>query len=178
MPNSEELIAMRNEAIKQQEWCLETIEKYIKENSITYYNDYINKSLSTDAKAHTLFDIAVTFNDVKDYIKHLSVSNELLRWAKEITDGKINPNLLFKYANLRDDQENQVIAVRALDCDEENPHYTFIRPSYIKELAEKDNLVFEVADYDGVDNEEKVYTVSATVPKIDLDKQKVLSIKD
>ena len=96
MSNLEELIEMRNEAIKQQEWCLETIEKYIKENSITYYNDYINKSLSTDAKEHTLFDIAVTFNDEKDYIKHLSVSNELLRWAKEITDGKIDPNLLFK----------------------------------------------------------------------------------
>ena len=36
MPNLEELIAMRNEAIKQQEQYLEEIEKYIKEFSITY----------------------------------------------------------------------------------------------------------------------------------------------
>ena len=45
MSNSEELLAIRNESIKQQEQCLEIIENAIKEYSTLYYNEYLNKIL-------------------------------------------------------------------------------------------------------------------------------------
>ena len=65
MSNLEELIKIRNESIKQQEQCLEVIEKYIKEFSITYYQEYINKNLSIDAKKHPMSDLTIAFDDEK-----------------------------------------------------------------------------------------------------------------
>ena len=50
----------------------------------------------------------------------------------------------------------------------------YIKPSYIKELAEQDNFNFEVDKSNGI----ITYQVNAVLPKLELSKQKVLSIKD
>ncbi len=50
----------------------------------------------------------------------------------------------------------------------------YIRPSYIKELAEQDNFNFEVDNSNVI----TTYQINAALPKLELSKQKVLSIKD
>ena len=178
MPNLEELIAIRNESIKQQDQYLEEIEKYIKEFSITYYQEYINKNLSKNAKTDPMSDLAITFTDEKmissQYYNHGSA---FFDWAMKVTDNNINHRVLWKYVNLEKDAVNRIIAVQATESNEEKEEFLFIRPSYIKELAEQDNLVFEETELKDTGFTE-VYTVSATIPKIDLDKHKVLIKKN
>lgn len=98
-------------------------------------------------------------------------------WAMKVTDNNINHRALWKYVNLEKDAVNRIIAVQATESNEEKEEFLFIRPSYIKELAEQDNLVFEETELKDTGFTE-VYTVSATIPKIDLDKHKVLIKKN
>lgn len=50
----------------------------------------------------------------------------------------------------------------------------YIKPSYIKELVEQDNFNFEVDKSNGT----TTYQVNAILPKLELPKHKVLTIKD
>ncbi len=180
MSNLEELIKIRNESIKQQEQYLEEIEKFIKEFSTTYYQEYINKNLSVDANKRPMSDLAIAFDNEKiirsdSYIQGKAFFN----WARQLTDSNINRDVLCKYVRLEDDDVNYIIAVQAIDTNEENKEYLFIRPSYIKELAEQDNLSFEITkpNYDdGITT--RIYIVSAMIPKLELDKHKVLKKKN
>ena len=180
MPNLEELIKIREEAIKKQEQVLEVIEKYIKEFSITYYQEYINKNLSIDAKKHPMSDLTIAFDDEKIIRGDSFIQGKaFFNWARELTDNNIDNDVLFEYVRLEDDEDNNIIAVQAIDANEENENFLFIRPSYIKELAEQDNLVFEITEpyyNDGFTT--RIYTVSAMIPKLELDKHKVLMKKN
>lgn len=64
MSNSEELLAIRNESIKQQEQCLEIIENAIKEYSALYYNEYLNKMLENDASSHSMSNLTIALSDL------------------------------------------------------------------------------------------------------------------
>lgn len=71
MSNSEELLAIRNESIKQQEQCLEIIENAIKEYSTLYYNEYLNKILENDASSHSMSETTIDFSD-KSKVKSIT----------------------------------------------------------------------------------------------------------
>ena len=179
MSNLEELIKIRNESIKQQEQYLEMIENAIKEYSITYYQEYINKILSIDAEIQPLSDLSIEFTDENRVTCQIyNHGKEFFNWAKKVTDNNINLGILEEYVKLKYDEPNFIIAEQAIDNNEERKEFLFIRPSYIKELAQKDNLSFEIYELHNDDVNIRVYTVSAMIPKLELDKHKVLMKKN
>lgn len=171
MPNSEELLAIRNESIKNQEEALEIIENAIKEYSTLYYNEYLNKMLENDASFHSMSNLIVIFSD-ENKIKSISYGEgeEFFKWCLDITNNNIQERVLVMYIKNVHNETNPIITTTSPIRDKEDEAkkgIMYICPSYIKELAEKDNLHFDVM---GPNKKEEIdvtsYIISANVPKL------------
>ncbi len=176
MSNLEELIRIRNESIKKQEEALEMIENAIKEYSTTFYNEYLNKMLKNDASSLSKSELTIDFSD-KSKVKDISYGGgqEFFKWwCQNITNNNIIEKVLVTYINNVHNETNPIIVIETIDIkkgDEtkEENDTMYICPSYIRELAEKDNFSFKVQE---PNYEEKIYstiyTISANVPNLEI----------
>lgn len=183
MSNLEELIGIRNESIKIQEEALEMIENAIKENSVAYYNK-LNKILDEQATKNPTTDLAVPFGDNVSISSYPSVEyHEFISWCKKVTNNKSIEKVISKYISDKH-KSDPIIRERPIELKEdgkivkrdEDEEVIYIRPSYIKELAEKDHFIFEVQE----PNEESgifytTYMITATIPKLEFKKSRTRS---
>lgn len=173
MPNLEELIKIREETIKKQEQVLETIENKIKECSQLYYAEFINKVILLEAENNILSDIDFSFSDEKKALSD-DYYGTFPQWCERISNTTISSRILEHYINNAYLNGNPIICVSSIKSSSDEEEYMYIKPSYIKELAEQDNFNFEVDKSNGI----TTYQINAVLPKLELSKQKVLSIKD
>lgn len=180
MSNSEELLAIRNESIKQQEQCLEIIENAIKEYSTLYYNEYLNKILENDASSHAMSEPTIDFSD-KSKVKSITYGEgqAFFKWCQDITHNNIQEKVLVMYMNNIHNETNPIITTISPIRDKEDETkktIIYICPSYIQELAEKDNISFEVIEpnkKEGIDF--TTYIISTDVPKLKISPPKVFT---
>ena len=172
MPNLEELIKIREEAIKKQEQVLEIIENKIKECSQLYYAEFINKVILLKAENSILSDLYFSFSDEKKVFSD-DYNGTFPQWCERVSNTTIPSKILEHYINNTYLNGNPIICVSSINSSDEEV-YMYIRPSYIKELAEQDNFNFEVDNSNVI----TTYQINAALPKLELSKQKVLSIKD
>ena len=171
MSNLEELIKIREETIKKQEQVLEIIENKIKECSQLYYAEFINKVILLEAENNILSDIDFSFSDEKKVFSD-DYYGAFPQWCERVSNTTIPSRILKHYINNAYLNGNPIICVSSIkssSSDEEE--YMYIRPSYIKELAEQDNFNFAVDKSNGI----TTYQVNASLPKLELPKQKVLT---
>lgn len=183
MPNLEELIEMRTESIKTQEEALKMIENAIKENSVVYYNK-LNKILEKNANQSPLSNPTVIFGSYVTISSYPSVEyNQFVSWCKEVTNNSILKKTINKYISIQY-ENNPIIREKQVELEEDNEttqqneaeEVTYIYPLYIKELAEKDNLTFEIQE----PNEESgifctTYMITANIPKLEIEKSRTRS---
>lgn len=172
MSNLEELIKIREEAIKKQETVLEIIENKIKECSQLYYAEFINKVILLEAENNILSDIDFSFSDERKVFTD-DYYGTFPQWCERVSNTTISSKILEHYINNAYLNGDSIVCVSSIKSSDEE-EYMYIKPSYIKELAEQDNFNFEVDKSNGI----ITYQVNAVLPKLELSKQKVLSIKD
>ena len=172
MPNLEELIKIREEVIKKQEQVLEIIENKIKECSQLYYAEFINKVILLEAENSILSDLDFSFSDEKKVFSD-DYNGTFPQWCERVSNTTISSRILEHYINNAYLNGNPIICVSSIKSSDKE-EYMYIKPSYIKELAEQDNFNFEVDKSNGI----TTYQLNATLPKLELPKHKVLTIKD
>ena len=168
MYNSVELDKMREDSIKTAFAEIEIIEKKLFQNSVDYYNNHIDKYLEYAAN-NDLFTDEISYSISND-ISNQEEFNQYL-W-ENIKKGL---KLLNKtnFTNYIISEDNPIYAIR-LEVDHVNDKckYTFIRPSYIKELADKCELLFEEISRD---DQVIGYKIKKKCQTIELPKQRVLT---
>lgn len=171
MPNLEELIEMRNKSIEETADLLKLIESYLKYYSYIYYNYVINREIEKDVKHHVIYDSIYNFYtniislepyDIKEY--------EYNKMFAEIIDKYNKGNVsLIDIKSLLNLREDPILAISQF---EDHSAYYYVRKSYIEELAKADGLSIEYPDKE---NHPNILQVTATLPKLELPKEKVLT---
>ena len=148
MPNKEEAIKMRVKAMEQALAEIEKIEEFFKGQAEDFYQKEITPMIEQEAQNHLFGDIAVTIDfdsykedELFDSLQPLSL--------KIITIGDYQ-----RY--LRRDKD----PIYGVFLDDSY----FFRPSYLKEIVEKDGYSFEPCE-----TTLSIYIISATVPKLETD---------
>ena len=171
MPNLEELVKIRNESIEETEDLLKLIESYLKYYSYIYYNYVINREIEKDVKHHVLDDGIYGF--------HTNIISLEPYYIKEYENNKMFAEIIDKYnkgnislidiKNLLNLREDPILAIPQF---EGRSAYYYVRKSYIEELVKADGLSIEYPDKE---NYPTFLQVTATLPKLELPKQKVLT---
>lgn len=177
MPNKEELIKIREEAIKeyQKQFEIETaiVEKYIRESSARYYAEYIISYLTK--KANIRLALNMDLFTIQDCGKIVENDNDEL-----ITElfNKIPFNNTFRILNSDNYFDHINIEKDPIYCftGKNETDKWFLRLSYIEAFAKNDNYSFEKIEPEGVFD--VAFEVGASLPKLELPKHKVLTIKD
>ena len=177
MPNLEELIKIREEAIKeyQKQFEIETaiVEKYIRESSARYYAEYIISYLTK--KANIRLALNMDLFTIQDRGKIVENDNDEL-----ITElfNKIPFNNTFRILNSDNYFDHINIEKDPIYCftGKNVTDKWFLRLSYIEAFAKNDNYSFEKIEPEGVFD--VAFEVGASLPKLELPKHKVLTIKD
>lgn len=172
---SRELDQIRENAVEEYQEQLtrecNIIEKQLMENSINYYVNELYGKLKSNIESDKNFKI-VDYS-VKDTGIILETDGPTTgNFFNSIENSsnsfeKLKPYDYMRYINFSD---NPIIYIQS-----ENGKW-IVRLSYLRELAEKDELDFEVRDIYG----DKIifYLIKQNLPKLELPKHKVLSIKD
>ena len=164
MPNLEELIKIREEAIKEVSEEIEKVEEFLKKGATELYVEVITPDIESSANNHLFTDIGITI----DYTNEISSTKLNEKFSKSLEALELNK---INTGNYGDFLRN--LADPVLYFSKEEDEYIFYRKSYLQEIVEKDGYKFEDT------NEEKMYTISATLPTLERDEYgKVLIKKD
>ena len=177
MPNLEELIKIREEAIKeyQKQFEIETtrIEKFIRESSARYYTEYVISYLTK--KANERLTLNMDLFTIQDCGKIVEKDNDELttelfnKIPFNNTFSILNSDNYFDHINIENDPIYYFTGKNESDK-------WFLRLSYIEAFAKNYNYSFEKIEPEGVFD--VGFEVIASLPKLELPKHKVLSIKD
>ena len=164
MPNSEELIKIREEAIKEVSEAIEKVEEFLKKGATELYVEVITPDIESSANNHLFTDIGITI----DYANEISSTKLNEKFSKSLEALELNKINTGNYGDFL-----RHLADPILYFLKEEDEYIFYRKSYLQEIVEKDGYKFEDT------NEEKMYTISATLPTLERDEYgKVLIKKD
>ena len=164
MPNLEELIKIREKAIEEVSKEIEKVEEFLRKGATELYVEVITPDIENSVNNHLFTDIGITID-----------------YANDITDAKIYEKFYNKLESLnlkRIKHDNSMQFLKnsndpILYFLKEEDEYIFYRKSYLQEIVEKDGYKFEDS------NEDKMFTISATLPTLERDKYgKVLIKKD
>ena len=163
MPNLEDLIKIREEAIKEVSEEIEKVEEFLRKGATELYVEVITPDIENSANNHLFTDIGITIdyeNDISDAKLYEKFYNKL---------ESLNLKRI-KHDNSMQFLKNSRDPILYFLKEEE---YIFYRKSYLQEIVEKDGYKFEDS------NEDKMFTISATLPTLERDKYgKVLIKKD
>lgn len=169
---SEELNQIRKDAnqryLEQLELERNIIEKHLLENSIDYYTRVLYSNLKSNVENDS--NLKVGSYTVKE-------SGIIINYDDDITESTFE-TLTKDFKILKADGIMKYIAIDSnptIYCQREDDSW-IVRLNYLRELAEKDGLSFSVdSTYDGEIN----YSLTKqNLPKLELPKHKVLTIKD
>ena len=163
MPNLEELIEIREEAIKEVSEEIEKVEEFLRKGATELYVEVITPDIENSANNHLFTDIGITIdyeNDISDAKLYEKFYNKL---------ESLNLKRI-KHDNSMQFLKNSRDPILYFLKEEE---YIFYRQSYLQEIVDKDGYKFEDS------NEDKMFTISAPLPTLERDAYgKVLIKKD
>ena len=164
MPNLEELIEIREEAIKEVSEEIEKVEEFLKKGATELYVEVITPDIENSANNHLFTDIGITIdyeNDIPDSELYEKLFNQLE--SLNLNRIKIDNSMQF----LKNSNDPILYFLQ------EEDKYIFYRKSYLQEIVDKDGYKFEDS------NEDKMFTISAPLPTLERDAYgKVLIKKD
>ena len=163
MPNKEEAVKIRLQAIEEVSKEIEKVEEFLRKGATELYVEVITPDIENSANNHLFTDIGITIdyeNDISDAKLYEKFYNKL---------ESLNLKRI-KHDNSMQFLKNSRDPILYFLKEEE---YIFYRKSYLQEIVEKDGYKFEDS------NEDKMFTISATLPTLERDKYgKVLIKKD
>ena len=163
MPNLEDLIKIREEAIKEVSEEIEKVEEFLKKGATELYVEVITPDIESSANNHLFTDIGITIdyeNDIPDFKLYKKLFNQLE--SLNLNRIKINNSMQF----LKNSRDPILYFLK-------EEEYIFYRQSYLQEIVEKDGYEFEDS------NKDKMFTISAPLPTLTKDAYgKVLIRKD
>ena len=163
MPNLEDLIKIREEAIKEVSEEIEKVEEFLRKGATELYVEVITPDIENSANNHLFTDIGITIdyeNDISDAKLYEKFYNKL---------ESLNLKRI-KHDNSMQFLKNSRDPILYFLKEEE---YIFYRQSYLQEIVEKDGYEFEDS------NKDKMFTISAPLPTLTKDAYgKVLIRKD
>ena len=163
MPNLEELIKIREKAIEEVSKEIEKVEEFLRKGATELYVEVITPDIENSANNHLFTDLGITI----DYANEISSTKLNEKFSKSLEALELNK---INTGNYGDFLRNLADAILYFLKEDE---YIFYRKSYLQEIVEKDGYKFEDT------SEEKMYTISATLPNLERDDYgKVLTIKD
>ena len=164
MPNLEDLIKIREEAIKEVSEEIEKVEEFLKKGATELYVEVITPDIESSANNHLFTDIGITI----DYANEISSTKLNEKFSKSLEALELNKINTGNYGDFLRNLADPILYFL-----KEEDEYIFYRKSYLQEIVEKDGYKFEDT------NEEKMYTISATLPTLERDEYgKVLIKKD
>ena len=163
MPNLEELIKIREKAIEEVSKEIEKVEEFLRKGATELYVEVITPDIENSANNHLFTDIGITID-----------------YENDISDAKLYENFYNKLESLNLKRIKHDNSMQFLKNSRDpilyflkEEEYIFYRKSYLQEIVEKDGYKFEDS------NEDKMFTISATLPTLERDKYgKVLIKKD
>lgn len=163
MPNLEELIKIREKAIEEVSKEIEKVEEFLRKGATELYVEVITPDIENSANNHLFTDLGITI----DYANEISSTKLNEKFSKSLEALELNK---INTGNYGDFLRNLADAILYFLKEDE---YIFYRKSYLQEIVEKDGYKFEDT------SEEKMYTISATLPNLERDEYgKVLIKKD
>ena len=154
MPNLEELIEIREEAIKEVSEEIEKVEEFLKKGATELYVEVITPDIESSANNHLFTDIGITTdyeNDIPDSELYEKLFNQLE--SLNLNRIKIDNSMQF----LKNSNDPILYFLK------EEDEYIFYRKSYLQEIVEKDGYAFDDSD------EDKMFTISALLPTLERD---------
>ena len=164
MPNKEEAVKIRLQAIEEVSKEIEKVEEFLRKGATELYVEVITPDIENSVNNHLFTDIGITIdyaNDIPDSELYEKLFNQL--GSLNLNRIKLNNSVQF----LKNSRDPILYFLK------EEDKYIFYRKSYLQEIVEKDGYKFEDS------NEDKMFTISATLPTLERDKYgKVLIKKD
>lgn len=154
MPNLEELIEIREEAIKEVSEEIEKVEEFLRKGATELYVEVITPDIENSANNHLFTDIGITIdyeNDISDAKLYEKFYNKL----ESLNLKRIKHDNSMQFLK----NSNDPILYFLKEEDE----YIFYRKSYLQEIVEKDGYAFDDSD------EDKMFTISALLPTLERD---------
>ena len=163
MPNKEETVKIRLQAIEEVSKEIEKVEEFLRKGATELYVEVITPDIENSANNHLFTDIGITIdyeNDISDAKLYEKFYNKL---------ESLNLKRI-KHDNSMQFLKNSRDPILYFLKEEE---YIFYRQSYLQEIVEKDGYEFEDS------NKDKMFTISAPLPTLTKDAYgKVLIRKD
>ena len=163
MPNKEEAVKIRLQAIEEVSKEIEKVEEFLRKGATELYVEVITSDIENSANNHLFTDIGITI----DYANDISDAKLYEKFYNKLESLNLKR---IKHDNSMQFLKNSRDPILYFLKEEE---YIFYRKSYLQEIVEKDGYKFEDS------NEDKMFTISATLPTLERDKYgKVLIKKD
>ena len=153
MPNLEELIKIREEAIKEVSEEIEKVEEFLKKGATELYVEVITPDIESSANNHLFTDIGITIdyeNDISDAKLYEKFYNKL----ESLNLKRIKHDNSMQF--LKNSRDPILYFLK-------EEKYIFYRQSYLQEIVEKDGYEFEDS------NKDKMFTISAPLPTLTKD---------
>ena len=154
MPNLEELIKIREEAIKEVSEEIEKVEEFLKKGATELYVEVITPDIESSANNHLFTDIGITIDYGKN-IPGYEFNKKLFNQLESLNLNRIKIDNSMQFLK----NSNDPILYFLKEEDE----YIFYRKSYLQEIVEKDGYAFDDSD------EDKMFTISALLPTLERD---------
>ncbi len=162
MPNKEETVKIREKAIEDVIKEIEKVEEFLKKGATELYVEVITPDIENSANNYLFADLGITIdyaNDISDSELYENLFNQL--GSLNLNRIKINNSMQF----LRNINDPILYFLK------EEDEYIFYRKSYLQEIVEKDGYKFEDL------GEDKMFTISATLPTLERDEYGKVLIK-
>ena len=164
MPNSEELIKIREEAIKEVSEEIEKVEEFLKKGATELYVEVITPDIESSANNHLFTDIGITI----DYGKNIPGYEFNKNLFNQLESLNLNRIKIDNYLKILKTSNDPILYFL-----KEEDEYIFYRKSYLQEIVEKDGYKFEDLE------EDEMFTISAPLSTLKIDEYgKVLIKKD
>ena len=164
MPNKDETVKIREKAIEEVSKEIEKVEEFLKKGATELYVEVITPDIENSANNNLFTDLGITIDYAND-IHYSELYEKLFNQLESLNLNRIKlDNSMQFLKNSRDP---------ILYFMKEEDEYIFYRKSYLQEIVEKDGYAFEPS------KEDKMYTISASLPTLERDEYgKVLIKKD
>lgn len=164
MPNKQEAVNMRMEAMKEALEDIEKIEDFLKKGAVELYTDIITPDIEHCVNDNLFYDIGIPI----DCTTITNYTEEREKFFEDIASLKVKKININNFGQFLHKKENPI-----LFFSKEDGKNIFYRRSYLQEIVEKNGYKLEY------NKEEDVITISATIPKLTKDENgKVLIKKD
>ena len=154
MSNLEELIKIREEAIKEVSEEIEKVEEFLKKGATELYVEVITPDIESSANNHLFTDIGITI----DYGKNIPGYEFNKKLFNQLESLNLNRIKIDNYLQFLKNSRDLILCFL-----QEEDKYIFYRKSYLQEIVDKDGYKFEDL------SEDKCFTISAPLPTLERD---------